>query len=328
MDLIDRYLAAVRRHLPRKLQDDVIQELSDNLRSEAEEREQEAGHALTADEQSALLKKHGHPWVMASKFSTQQYLIGPALFPFYRQTLPLVLFWVVLPITLVTFLINGATSGISGALIGKLIGAIWSATIYSVGIVTSVFYALEQQRVRFTTLDNWDPATLPDYRAGRAIPRSEAVASLVAGLIFLMWWTGLVRVPDLSAYAGTPVTLVAGSIWQTMYLPVLVLWAASLTISVVDIVRPWRTIMVSMIDIAINAANTVLLVYVLSLRPQFFEVLGDPAHADRLTAVTRIVNGGVTWSLVVVTAVILLDSLYEVWQISRPHGPAIKSASA
>ena len=33
MDLIDRYLAAVRRHLPRKLQDDVIPELSDNLRS-------------------------------------------------------------------------------------------------------------------------------------------------------------------------------------------------------------------------------------------------------------------------------------------------------
>jgi len=42
MDLIDRYLAAVRRHLPRNLQDDVIQELTDNLRSEAEEREQEA----------------------------------------------------------------------------------------------------------------------------------------------------------------------------------------------------------------------------------------------------------------------------------------------
>jgi hypothetical protein len=42
MDLIDRYLAAVRRHLPRPLQDDIVQELSDNLRSEAEEREREA----------------------------------------------------------------------------------------------------------------------------------------------------------------------------------------------------------------------------------------------------------------------------------------------
>jgi hypothetical protein len=66
MDLIDRYLAAVRRHLPRKLQDDVIQELSANLRSEAEEREQEAGRPLNTDEQAALLKKQGHPWLMAA----------------------------------------------------------------------------------------------------------------------------------------------------------------------------------------------------------------------------------------------------------------------
>ena len=40
MDLIDRYLVAVRRQLPRTLQDDIVQELADNLRSEAEEHEQ------------------------------------------------------------------------------------------------------------------------------------------------------------------------------------------------------------------------------------------------------------------------------------------------
>ena len=38
MDLIDRYLVAVRRHLPRDVQKDIISELSDSLRSEAEER--------------------------------------------------------------------------------------------------------------------------------------------------------------------------------------------------------------------------------------------------------------------------------------------------
>ena len=40
MDLIDRYLVAVRRYLPRPQQDDIVSELSDSLRSEAEEREQ------------------------------------------------------------------------------------------------------------------------------------------------------------------------------------------------------------------------------------------------------------------------------------------------
>ena len=100
MDLIDRYLVAVRRHLPRPLQKDIVEELAGNLRSEAEEAEQRLGRALTTDDQSALLKKQGHPWLVASRYLPQQYLVGPALYPYYRQALVIVLFWVVLPISL------------------------------------------------------------------------------------------------------------------------------------------------------------------------------------------------------------------------------------
>ena len=329
MDLIDRYLAAVRRHLPRQQQDDIIQELSDSLRSDAEERAQEIGHALSDAEQAELVKKHGHPWLMASRYAVQQHLIGPALFPYYKQTLMLVLFWVVLPVTLMTFLISGVSNGVSARMIGHVISVIWNGTIYSIGIVTSVFYALEQQRVRITTFDNWDPGTLPDFREGRAVPRSESVASLVFSLAFLMWWTGLVRVPDLSAVSNLngPVTLVPGPIWDTIYLPVLVLVIVQMAISVVDIVRPWRTVMVSAIDIAINALNAILLIWVVQQRPQFFGVSGDPVQADHLIRLARFINGGLTWSLVVVAAVILLDILYEIWQISHPRGSAMKSVS-
>ena len=100
MDLIDRYLVAVRRQLPSNLQDDIVQELGDSLRSEAEEHEQRTGQPLSADEQAALVKKRGHPWLMASRYLPQQQLIGPALFPYYRQALKIVVFWVVLPIVL------------------------------------------------------------------------------------------------------------------------------------------------------------------------------------------------------------------------------------
>src|SRR5687768_18157345 len=100
MDLIDRYLVAVRRYLPRPQQDDIVSELSDSLRSELEEREQALSRPLNEAEQSELLKQRGHPWLMASRYLPQQYLIGPALFPYYRQALTMVVFWVVLPITL------------------------------------------------------------------------------------------------------------------------------------------------------------------------------------------------------------------------------------
>ena len=106
MDLIDRYLIAVRRQLPSHLQDDIIPELTDSLRSEAEEHERASGHPMTGDEQSALLKKRGHPFMMASRYLPQQHLIGPALFPYYRQALKFVVFWVVLPIVLFGGAIN------------------------------------------------------------------------------------------------------------------------------------------------------------------------------------------------------------------------------
>ena len=43
MDLIERYLHAVKGHLPLKQQDDVVAELAEDLRSRVDERESELG---------------------------------------------------------------------------------------------------------------------------------------------------------------------------------------------------------------------------------------------------------------------------------------------
>ena len=45
MTLVDRYLRAVRDHLPRAEQDDIINELSDNLQSRMEDEAAEIGRA-------------------------------------------------------------------------------------------------------------------------------------------------------------------------------------------------------------------------------------------------------------------------------------------
>jgi len=323
MDLIDRYLVAVRRHLPRQQQDDIVQELSDSLRSEAEEREREAGRPLAEQDVTAMLRKHGHPWLMATRYAPQQHLVGPALFPYYRQALILVLFWVVLPLTAFTAISIGISSATWGRAWGHVMSAAWNGAIYSIGIVTSVFYVLERERVRITALDNWDPASLPEYRDGRTVPRSETVAGLVFMLIFLMWWTGLVRVPELVWYRNEPVRFIAGPIWTTIHMPVLVLVMAGLVVSVIDFIRPWRTIAISALDMAINAASAIVLIYVIRLRPQFVDVLGAPANADQLTRIARVINGGVTWLLVVLAAVMVLDMLYELWQVMRSRGKAV-----
>src|ERR1700739_2514315 len=95
MELLDRYLQAVKKHLPWKRQDDIIAELRTNLESQLEEREAELGRPLTQSEAEDWLKQLGPPIQMASRYHPQQYLIGPSLFPTYWYVLRLVFFWAV-----------------------------------------------------------------------------------------------------------------------------------------------------------------------------------------------------------------------------------------
>jgi hypothetical protein len=89
MELLDRYLQAIRKHLPWDRQDDIIAELRANLESQLEEKEDELGRPLTQAEAEAWLKQLGAPIQVAAGYQTQRYLIGPGLFPIYRYVLQL-----------------------------------------------------------------------------------------------------------------------------------------------------------------------------------------------------------------------------------------------
>src|SRR5664279_664095 len=96
MELIDRYLQAVKFALPKAQRDDVLRELSDEILSQVEEKEAALGRPLTDDEQVAMLRQIGHPALVAGRYRQQQYLIGPVVFPIYRIVLKWVLVAVVL----------------------------------------------------------------------------------------------------------------------------------------------------------------------------------------------------------------------------------------
>ena len=319
MDLIDRYLVAVRRQPPATMQDHIVEELGDSLRSEAEEHERTTGHPLTADEQAALLKKRGHPWLMASRYLPQQQLIGPALFPYYRQALKIVVFWVVLPIVLFGGAINAIYSADSSMVWGRVLGAAWNGAIYAVGIVTIVFAILDHERLRITVLDNWNPANLPEPRTGRAIPRSETVMGLVFALTFLVWWTDLVRVPDFTFFDGDPVRFVPAPIWQELYFPVLVSLIASIGVYFIDLVRPWRTLTVSAVDLAINLLNIFIITRILRAG-HYLDVFGAAEHGARLAQVSYWFNLIIQWIFITVGVATIVEVLYEVWRMVKARG--------
>lgn len=66
MELLDRYLQAVRFWLPKSSrQEDLIAELGEDLRSQIEAKEAELGHPLDKEEIAAILKRCGSPMMVA-----------------------------------------------------------------------------------------------------------------------------------------------------------------------------------------------------------------------------------------------------------------------
>jgi len=310
MDLIDRYIVAVGRHLPAPLQLDVVEELSDNFRSEVEDLTQKAGRPLTEGEQAALLKKHGHPWLMASRYLPQQHLIGPSLYPYYRRALGMVVFWVVLPITVVGGAVAAAYAPDTGHTWARALGAAWNGVIYSVGVVTIVFAVLEHQRVRITALDNWQPSTLPEPQDGRPVPRGESLFALIANITFLFFWTGLIGLPAIAELGAMPVRFAAEPIWSVLYFPILLSVAVTIALSLADLLRPWRTRLVSGARI-VNALAFAGIVIALLRARHWVGVSAEPEFADRVARADYWINTSIGWTLIVVLAVTLFELIYE-----------------
>src|SRR5262249_5689045 len=159
--LIDRYVQAVRFWMP-KGQEDVLAELTEDLYSQLDAKEEEVGRPLDEDDVAALLKRCGSPIVMAGKLRPQSYLIGPTMFPVYRFILKVSLLWMMVPIFI--FIVGPvyyAETKSLGVAIGRTLGTLWPAGFIAAGIITIVFAVLDRAAKQFCTTDSWNPKSLP-----------------------------------------------------------------------------------------------------------------------------------------------------------------------
>ena len=199
MDLLDRYLQSVKRHLPWQRQDDILAELRANLEAQLEEREAELGRPLTPAEAEAWIKQLGSPLQMAARYQPQQYLIGPGLFPIYWYVLRLVFFWSVA----IYATANAVLFAVNGASVTAIVEALLRIPVVlftSAAWVTLIFAGLEFASRRYPsqcapllhTALNLDGDALPALDAppvhGRR-PRTyaHAVAEFIFGVLFLAW---------------------------------------------------------------------------------------------------------------------------------------------
>src|SRR6516164_3578858 len=148
MDLIERYLQAVKFWLPEGQQQDILQELSVDIQAEIEEKEAGLGRKLNEDEVADLLKQRGRPLSVAAGYLPQQQLIGPALFPAYVLVLKIVALCYVVPWIAVwtcLMIFDGAyRRGQHGLTLVSDWGSLWLNILLCFAITTIVFAVMER----------------------------------------------------------------------------------------------------------------------------------------------------------------------------------------
>jgi len=236
MELVDRYLQSVKSMLPKKEQDDVIRELSDEILSQVEEKEATLGRPLNEDEQVALLKQLGHPMMLASRYRKQRYLIDPSIFAIYWIVLRLVLI-----VTLLGMSIAAVAVAATGQGLGKALGVLIRYPFAALSVfawVTIVFVVLDIIQVKLNFFAKWDPRSLP--KLTKKEPKHsmvESVAGLVFGAMFGVWW--LVGLKHNFLILGPGVAAVHfGLVWQTLYPVFVVLVVTDLVRHAIAVVRP------------------------------------------------------------------------------------------
>ena len=319
MELLDRYLQAVRFWLPRKQQDDIIAELGDDLRSQIEERESALGRPLNEDEHVALLKQAGQPLLVAGRYQKQQALIGPVLFPLYSFVLKIVELCYLVPWFLgwiVETVFVPAHPAVHPALaLIRRWGSLWTTTIIIFGMVTLAFAILE--RVQSAgALQQWDPRKLPRMaRPKDRVSRVESVFGLVFSIVFIVWWLSLSRYghvifgPIAGFFSLNPAL-------RAWYLPVIVPTCIIALQQCVNLVRPqWTWFRAAAMFLADSVALFIFIL-VLKIHPYLLPVGSanlDTQHTQALVKLNQVFS----WSILCVIAGICIALIVHAYQTVR-----------
>jgi hypothetical protein len=334
MDLLERYLQAVKKYLPWQRQDDILAELRANLESQLEDQEAEIGRPLNNAEMERWLKQLGSPMQVAGRYQPQQYLIGPTVFPTYWYVMRLAIFWMlaVYAIVIAVQIFSAPDPTFSAVVRAAL--RVPGVMIATAAWVTLIFAVLEYTMTHYpgkwpataNVLAEWSPGSLPPLERGaigRKKPRSfaTAVAEVVFGIIFLIW---LLMVP------GHPV-LMFGPGEQYMHLSPFQLqpvwwqfywWAVALNICqlgwhLLDLVHGnWQGERVAQ-RIAAKLLGLIPLVVLIEAPDQLLVTLKNPA-ADlaRYGSTENSINDGIHRALLVVCAIVVLQVVWEIGQAS------------
>lgn len=314
MDLVERYVNAIRTFLPKAQQDDIVKELAGNIRAEMDDREDELGRPLTEGEQEAILRQHGHPMLVAGRYQPNQgsvvfgrQLIGTALFPFYLRVLG-----IAMGISFAIYLIVLSALIVSGnpVTFGGTLNAIVLQVFFQFGAVTLIFAGVEQ----YLPSMHWDARSLPTPSPARKrneVSRLGSIAQIVVLLVLLVWLRVLLETPSL-LFGPAADTYRLGPVWQQALLPTLILYAVYLGQAVANLFRPDWTSLPRIVRVVTDLGGLGILIYLLQAG-QWVVLVNPNSDANALSTI----NNWVYYSMLGVAVGFVVVTAMDAWKLIR-----------
>jgi hypothetical protein len=327
-DLLERYLQAIGEHLPTATRQDVLAELRANLQAQLDDRAEELNRPLTEPEVAAILQQHGRPILVAARYLPQQYLIGPALFPYYLMTLRkaapfalLIIFLARASSLLFVHTLPQLVRGIAISL-GQLIPDLLYFAAWITIAIAIAEYVYNRNHAKPFGL-TWDPTKLPPIkpRFGRQ-SHANRIGELLFHCFYLLY---VLAIPThLFLFIGPGETYLHmlsahfAPIWHTFYIAfviVLVFQLAAKTLALNPTFDSWRI----PFDLLTRLASIGCTAIMLTTHTYFIST--DPAVSHTLLFVANFWMG---MSCRIVFLIGLLALLIETW---KHYGPTLRSKS-
>jgi hypothetical protein len=333
MELLDRYLQAVKKLLPRSRQDDIIAELRANMESQIEDKESELGRPLTEGEFEDMLRKMGPPVVVASRYQPQQYLIGPTLFPLYTYVLRVALLWAFI-ICVIVFAVVLPLTTQEPRTVGSLF-RIPGILIQTVGWITLVFAAIEFTSTRYPQMcppiegitKTWHPQSLPPLekntsRSGCTRSFAQAIAEIFFGALFLAWLLLIPKHPFLILGPGAVFLqdgpFVLAPIWWTFFWCAVAFAILQIVWQCVDLARGTWQFPSRVRQVVFKLFGVVPMIVLLTARDRMFVFLKN-SGADQLRYGHTLdqINNGIYLGISVICAITVLQLAFDLWKWSQ-----------
>jgi hypothetical protein len=270
MNLIERYIQHVGKHLPEKSREDVKREIRSLIEDSLEDRSRELGREADTAMMVDVLKEFGRPEKMAASYTPERYLIGPRLFPTFWLVAKIVTS-VMLAIALVKLFIGlGQADANFPRLLLQTFFEFAGSAIAALGNVVVVFavlqYFVPELGQESEDEKEWNPLKMEKIEDEDQISRVEMVFGITFSVIGLALFNFFPELLGLGFIKdGEWIFLPALSQAFFNYLPwINIIWGAEILLNLFLLIRGQWQIPTRWVSISVKVATIILAGFMLA----------------------------------------------------------------